>query len=164
MKPYRLRSEIAIFKDGKVLIVVINPDKRGYPGGGLEEGETAEAGGVREALEEVGVKAIDVLSTGINTRVVGYNAAPENAYRNDIFAGSITFWVTGKYSHNDKTHLGLDKDAMSYAWLDITTAISMFRSYNNLMDDTRAAVLERTLLESEKTGLLKSFDWSNAHV
>lgn len=54
----RDRSSVVIIKDEKVVLIQrIRDDAMYYvfPGGGIEPGETPEAGAKREALEELGV-------------------------------------------------------------------------------------------------------------
>lgn len=63
--------------DGKVLVVKEDQDTWSLPGGGLDHGEVAEQGLLRELKEELGIEAATVCGT---RRVITFELAAKQAW------------------------------------------------------------------------------------
>lgn len=64
-------------KDGKVLVVKEDQDTWSLPGGGLDHGEVAEQGLLRELKEELGIEAATVCGT---RRVITFELAAKQTW------------------------------------------------------------------------------------
>lgn len=117
--PYRRRVEVAIFKDGKVLLTK-NKDKEsgdfwyGFPGGGTE-GKTDEKTAHEECLEEVGVAIKDLKDTGILHTQEGIGNKDGRAEK---YRGSRTKMFRATYLSKDTSKLGDDGDSVKYVWME----------------------------------------------
>ncbi len=115
--PYRRRVEVAIFKDGKVLLTK-NKNKEtgeewyGFPGGGTE-GERDEDAARKECLEEVGVAVTGLKPTSILHTQEGIN---DKKGRGERYRGSKNRVFIAFYSGVDKSRHGEDGDAARYVW------------------------------------------------
>jgi 8-oxo-dGTP pyrophosphatase MutT (NUDIX family) len=119
--PYRRRVEVAIFKDGKVLLTK-NKDKKdgstwyGFPGGGTDDDTDAEAAR-KECLEEVGVELDNLQATDIlhTQEGIGSKDGRDKKYR-----GSRTKMFTADYRGKDTSIL--EDDARRYIWATVDEA------------------------------------------
>lgn len=133
--PYRRRVEIAIFKDGKVLLTK-NKDKDtgdswyGFPGGGTE-GDTDEEAARKECLEEVGISLDNLSRTDILDIKEGIGS--KNG-RDKKYRGSRTRMFTADYKAKDTSKLGNDGDSVKYIWSDISEAKKLLKA--NKVDST----------------------------
>jgi 8-oxo-dGTP pyrophosphatase MutT (NUDIX family) len=115
--PYRRRVEVAIFKDGKVLLTK-NKDKKtgddwyGFPGGGTD-GDSDKVAANKECLEEVGVQVANLKETDIlhTQEGIGNKDGRDKKYR-----GSRTKMFVAEYSHKNTDKLGDDNDSVKYVW------------------------------------------------
>ena len=116
--PYRLRSEVLIHKDGKVLLTV-NPSEsgvwHGLPGGGVEEGQTPEEAAIAESLEEVGIKVKNLRDSGETQVKEGYLARKGQEHRQTAYRGSKTHLFEADFDAHDASNLA--EDAVKYAWM-----------------------------------------------
>ena len=126
--PYRRRVEVAIFKNGKVLLTKNKGDDGeawyGFPGGGTEGDRDVDAAH-KECLEEVGV-AVDQLEPTGETHTqegIGNKKGRAEKYR-----GSRTRMFTAAYSGKDDSKLGDDNDAVGYVWKDPDEAEKLLRA------------------------------------
>lgn len=126
--PYRRRVEVAIFKDGKVLLTK-NKDKStgdtwyGFPGGGTE-GEKDSLAARNECLEEVGVDVSDLQATGVTHTQEGIGNKKGRAEK---YRGSKTKMFVALYKGVDKSRLGRDGDSVKYVWEDPEKAIPLLK-------------------------------------
>lgn len=133
--PYRRRVEVAIFKDGKVLLTK-NKDKEtgdawyGFPGGGTE-GDRDEVAARKECLEEVGIEVGNLQRTEILDIKEGIG---DKKGRDKKYRGSRTVTFTADYKAKDTSLLGNDDDAVKYVWSDIEEAKKLLR--DNKIDST----------------------------
>lgn len=115
--PYRRRVEVAIFKEGEVLLTK-NKNKDngevwyGFPGGGTEGEKDADAAR-KECLEEVGVSVTDLKATSVLHTQEGIN---DKRGRAEKYRGSRTRIFIAKYDGVDKSQHGEDGDAVRYVW------------------------------------------------
>ena len=115
---YRERAEIMIWRNGKVLMTVnASPGGTWYglPGGGIDEGETPIQAGIREALEEVGIKVRDAQDTfeiGIKEGVP--RAIADNTI---MYKPSKTYLIRGTYDGTDTSRLGIEGDSMNFKFV-----------------------------------------------
>lgn len=115
--PYRRRVEVAILKDGNVLLTK-NKNKDngevwyGFPGGGTEGDKDAEAA-KKECLEEVGLAVTNLLPVG---ELHVQDGIGNKAGRAEKYRGSRTRMFVADYAGVDKSKLGDDGDAVGYVW------------------------------------------------
>lgn len=114
--PYRRRVEVAIWKDGKVLLTK-NKSREGdewygLPGGGTE-GETDERAARNECLEEVGVAVTSLKKTSVLHRQEGIS---DKKGRAEKYRGSLTRVFSAAYAGRDTSRLGADGDSVRYVW------------------------------------------------
>ena len=126
--PYRRRVEVAIFKDGKVLLTK-NKDKDsgdswyGFPGGGTD-GDSDSVAARKECLEEVGVEVDNLQRTEILHTQEGMG---DKKGRDKKYRGSKTVTFTADWKGKDTSKLGDDKDSVRYIWADIDEAKKLLR-------------------------------------
>jgi 8-oxo-dGTP pyrophosphatase MutT (NUDIX family) len=119
--PYRRRVEVAIFKDGKVLLTK-NKDKEsgatwyGFPGGGTD-GDTDADAARKECLEEVGIELSNLAATDIlhTQEGIGSKDGRDKKYR-----GSRTKMFTAEYKGKNTDIL--EEDARRYIWVTVDEA------------------------------------------
>ena len=133
--PYRRRVEVAIFKDGKVLLTK-NKDKKtgndwyGFPGGGTD-GDSDEVAARKECLEEVGVALSDLKALdGLHTQ----EGIGNKDGRADRYRGSGTKMFVATYDGVDKSELGADGDPLRYVWKTPEEAEKLLK--DNKVDST----------------------------
>lgn len=114
--PYRRRVEVAIWKDGKVLLTknknAEGEEWYGFPGGGTE-GETDESAARNECLEEVGVAVDGLKKTSVLHRTEGIS---DKKGRGEKYRGSLTRVFSANFKSTDKSRLGADGDSVRYVW------------------------------------------------
>ncbi len=106
-KPLRHRAEIAIWRDGKLLVARAQYGIRNcysLPGGGIDEGEGPIEAAVREALEEVGIKVKNAALTQYsNIAPIGPTVMWKEGRQ---YSGSYTHFVVADFDCLDETHKG----------------------------------------------------------
>lgn len=114
---YRQRAELIIHHEGKVLVTYNQKGDnlwRGFPGGGIDKGETPEEAAVREALEEAGVIVTNVKHTGVIATKRGIQSKTEDRSE---FAGSQTHFVVATFSGINTIKYGSEGDAVKWDWM-----------------------------------------------
>jgi 8-oxo-dGTP pyrophosphatase MutT (NUDIX family) len=140
--PYRRRVEVAIFKDGKVLLTK-NKDKEtgdtwyGFPGGGTD-GDTDEVAARKECLEEVGVSIENLQRTEIFDVKEGIGSKDG---RDKRYRGSRTRMFTADFKGKDLSKLGADGDPVKYVWSDPSEAKKLLKD-NKINSTYRVKTLE----------------------
>ena len=91
----RVSAYMLIVEDERILMCRLSSqaDEPGgwtIPGGGLEFGETPEAGAVREVREETGFDAEITELVGVNSRLVGAMHWVRIFYRGKVTGGALT--------------------------------------------------------------------------
>lgn len=114
----RIRVEAIIIREGLLCVTKeYNQDRKsswlGFPGGGVEVGQSEIQAAEREALEEVGIamKRCKLLKTE------GYFKKPpmKNSRGND-YDGVVTRFVCGEFSTLDDHLFNSEGDGLSYSW------------------------------------------------
>jgi 8-oxo-dGTP pyrophosphatase MutT (NUDIX family) len=132
---YRQRAELIVEHNGMFLVTYNQKGDeswRGFPGGGIDPGETPEQAAVREALEEAGVTVTNVRHSGIIATKRGIRSKTESRSE---FAGSQTHFVEATFSGINTTRFGSEGDAVKWDWMyprDAMMALS-FNPYYQLI-------------------------------
>ena len=125
--PYRRRVEVAIFKDGKVLLTKNKDDEGqawyGFPGGGTEN-DSDEKAAKKECLEEVGVKVENL--TRVGTPHVQEGISSKKG-RDKLYRGSVTRMFKADYVGKDDSILGADGDSVKYGWYEVDEAKKLLK-------------------------------------
>ena len=132
--PYRLRSEVLIHKDGKVLITVNGEGDNvwhGLPGGGVEEGQSPADAARQEALEEVGIAVKNIRDSGESSVKEGYLARKGLEERQLMYRGSKTHLFEADFDKEDKTILGTEGDRAKYKWMTPTEAHALIKPHSD---------------------------------
>ena len=124
--PVRVNVEVIITKEKKVCLCkfIDLSDKTnfwyGFPGGGVEEGDSLEETAVKECLEEVGLLVKNVQDLKV-TKL--HPALFNKVERNAKYSGLLKHIFTAEYDNVDKSILGADGDAVKYEWVSVQEAM-----------------------------------------
>lgn len=137
-KPFRGRSEILIFKNGKLLVNFKNGMNQYYskfPGGGWDKGEEPMEAAIREAKEEVMINVKDVKYVGCYLEYSDTVAkwVKDNIPEKDWWYGYYTMVYIGEYDSRYSGNIAEeDKDDMvkTAKWLDIDECYDKLKSYH----------------------------------
>ncbi len=149
LKDYRPRVELLIHHRGKVAVTVNRDGNQiwhGLPGGGLDEGETPEAGAAREALEEIGLKVRNIRYSGEMSVKEGYKS--NHADRVARYKGSYTLLFEADYDGEDNSILNKDGDQTKFKWMTPREAYSLIEPHirkNGGSGNHQPTVLKRYL-------------------
>ena len=124
---YREAVRVIVVKDGKYVLLgreAYDENPKGkfncfdFPGGGIEEGQTAEEAAIRECLEEVGVLIK-------NPRPLGLEFYCDIKFRGEWgqkYRGNLDRWYIADYHADEKSLHGSEGDRMPYEWVTIQIA------------------------------------------
>ena len=90
-----------------------------FPGGGIEEGQTAEEAAIRECLEEVGIRIA-------NPRPLGLEFYCDIEFRGEWgqkYKGNLDIWYVAEYHSQDSRLHNSEGDLMPYEWVSVEIAI-----------------------------------------
>lgn len=129
-KPIRERVEVVIKKpSGKILVTINLGDKDpiwyGFPGGGIEPGQSLQEAAIAESGEEVHclVEMTEVFYESVTS---SYVASENKKHREQQFAGARTRYVLANLlTENVKWHTS-DGDETNYTWMSIKDAHELF--------------------------------------
>lgn len=137
-KPFRGRSEILIFRNGKLLVNFKNGQNQYYskfPGGGWDKGEEPMEAAIREAKEEVMINVKDVKFVGTYLKYADTAAkwVRDNIPEKDWWYGYYTMVYIGEYDSKFSGNIAEeDKDDMvkTAKWIDIDECYDKLESYH----------------------------------
>lgn len=149
--PYRRRVEVAIFKDGKVLLTKNKNEETGetwygFPGGGTE-GKSDEETAHAECLEEVGIAIQNVKSTTILQKQEGIN---DKKGRGEKYRGTQTKVFTADFLAKDDSKLGDDGDDVKFVWKTPNEAAELLKK-NSVDSGYRIKAMRQRDLKYLKT-------------
>jgi 8-oxo-dGTP pyrophosphatase MutT (NUDIX family) len=138
-RPYRKRVEVLIRdkQTNEVLLIKIPPypgiSNRiyyGFPGGGVEEGDSVMKTAKIECLEEVGlevnnIKQIKSKPFIFEWKGMGHREGGKYAERAKKFRGAITLYYTADLVGEDKSLYGNDGDSAKFVFHTIDKAIQI---------------------------------------
>lgn len=127
--PLRPVARVIIVKNGKICLGKVI-DEHGklvcynFPGGGIDNGDSAEETCRKEALEEVGIVVKNIRPTGME------HAAehPMGKKREHLYRGTNNMYYAGDYDGEDKTRLNSEGDQMPFSWETPDNAIKMIEA------------------------------------
>ncbi len=138
---FRQRAELIVLHNGRVLVTINQKGEnnwRGFPGGGIDEGETPEEAAVREALEEAGVTVTNIKHTGIIATKRGIQSKVKDRSN---YAGSQTHFVVATFSGINTSQYNTEGDAVKWEWLTMQEAMTV------LQDNPYYQLILRTYLK-----------------
>lgn len=135
---YRQRTEVLIIKDKKILVTIIpkwaniSKDYFGFPGGGLEPGETYIDAIKRECLEEVGIQIKNIRKINVKPKIFLWNKDYKKRFnethrfgsRVQQFNGTQTIYFLADYQNTNMSLYGTDDDQLKYEFISIDEAIN----------------------------------------
>lgn len=123
MSEYRLNTGIVLINDDKKILLCERKDVKGawqMPQGGIEDGETPVAAGLRELYEETGVKASlqDVLAE--TKEWLFYDFPPNAVFWRDNFKGQQQKWILVKFTGKDSdiNLSAVDREFSAWKWAE----------------------------------------------
>lgn len=136
---YRKKVEVIVIKEGKVCVCLPSPGREfyGFPGGGIDPGETLEQAAKRECLEEVGFAVTDVQSLNAGEVFLSGTKAKKLG-----FDGSQVFYYMAAYGSDNRSIYNIEGDGRDVEWMDIDKAIQIYSAAKTPFDDSRASILK----------------------
>jgi 8-oxo-dGTP pyrophosphatase MutT (NUDIX family) len=96
-----------------------------FPGGGVDEGESAEQAAIKEVLEEVGMLVKDPMEIGVRELIEYEYPDPE---RRKLYRGAENVWVTASFVRMDSSLHGSEGDSFKFEWVTPHKAIELLES------------------------------------
>ena len=141
-QPYRKRVEVIIKKGDKILFSVISPyppkvtkTYYGFPGGGINTGDSAVKTCKKECLEELGVKIKNIKKLPITPfkfewakrKIVdtGTDYSKKLQERTTQYRGTITDYYTADFDKTDLSMYGADGQTTDYVFVSVPEAVSL---------------------------------------
>ena len=121
-KPYRVKIEVIVKKGNKVMLCNFRNGKWfGFPGGGVEEGDSYEETAKKECLEEVGVVIYKVRALELDKKFPVNADMKDN--RAEKYAGTHKHFYVADFLGIDDSDLGgEDGEIVPYEWVSIDEA------------------------------------------
>lgn len=129
-KPIRERVEVLVRKPTGELLITVNvgdtdPIWYGFPGGGIEPGQSLQEAAIAETGEEVRctIEPTEVIYE-FTTR--GYVASAGKKHREEQYAGARTRFVLANLVEEDVVWHTSDDDETEYQWMSVADAHALF--------------------------------------
>ena len=153
--PLRYRVEVIIVKDNKILLTVVPPypptvtkQYYGFPGGGIESGDTPEKTVQKECLEELGIKVKNIRKINIEPLIQTHQQAFKKKtgsekldIRGQEYSGYHTTYFLADYDKIDKSLYGDDNDQMKYQLFSLEEAIKIMKEQSINFEDKKRLIL-----------------------
>ena len=158
-RTYRKCVRVAVFNGDKVLLT-IKPVGYGFPGGGVESGETLKEAAIKECLEEVGISIHNVVELGLVTTCDFEYSQPDRA---KLYKGSEDNWCYAEYKKLDESEHNTEGDAAPVIWESIDVAISLLERTSEPKFSTAPikvlSYIGETILPFKSIGKSKLSSW-----
>lgn len=129
--PLRMVARVLIMKDDHLLLGK-KWDAAGnlyynFPGGGVEEGDSAEETVQKEALEEVGVQVRNIRPLNVHLEA----EHPMGSKREHLFRGTDNHYFVADFVRYDTSKLNSEGDEMPVIWVTPFTALRLIKQTDN---------------------------------
>jgi 8-oxo-dGTP pyrophosphatase MutT (NUDIX family) len=141
---YRERVEVVIFKDKQVLLSVISPyppkvtrSYYGFPGGGIDVGDSAVKTCQKECLEECAIKIKNIKKINIpsftfeweNRKILDNKTSYSKKLEKRVsqYKGTLTDYYSADFNKEDFSKHGIDGQKTEYIFVPISKAILLIK-------------------------------------